>query len=133
MKWYKGRITGRDLRLISNYPSFCRKHLGVPDTSDGSDRSSYSLTENYMLLVAQVMGCVAYLAPSLCAWNERSHCILISFTLGQECCDVYPPSERHVCYTPGRGCSYAEALYTTHGDVSAFLRPIATCRTLIYN
>jgi len=70
---------------------------------------------------------------------NASHCILrlplrrqASFTLRPECGGVYPPSERHVCYTLRRGCSYAVAVYTTPGDVYAFLRPIATWRTLIY-
>jgi len=31
-----------------------------------------------------------------------------------------------MCYTLCRGCSYAVAVYTTPGDVYAFLRPIAT-------
>jgi len=30
--------------------------------------------------------------------------------------DVYTSSERHVCYTLRRGCSYAEAVYTTPGN-----------------
>jgi hypothetical protein len=41
---------------ISNYFSIRQKHPGVPDGSDGSDGTSYSLTENYTLLVAQEMG-----------------------------------------------------------------------------
>jgi len=70
---------------------------------------------------------------------DVSRCILhsplrrqASFTLCSECGDVYVPLERHVCYTVRRGCSYAVAVYTTPGDLYAFLRPIATCRTLIY-
>jgi hypothetical protein len=39
---------------------------------------------------------------------------------------VYAPSERHVCYTLRRGCSYAVAIHTTPGDVYASLRLIAT-------
>jgi len=38
---------------ISNNSSFCQKHPGVPDGSDGSDRTSYPLTENWTLPVAQ--------------------------------------------------------------------------------
>ena len=37
---------------ISNDPSFCQKHPGVPDGSDSSDRASSPLTENYTLPVA---------------------------------------------------------------------------------
>ena len=70
---------------------------------------------------------------------DALRCILLlslrgqaSFTLRLDCGDIYAPSERHVCYTLRRGCSYAVAVYTKPGDVYAFLRPIATCRTLIY-
>jgi len=70
---------------------------------------------------------------------DTLRCILLSplrcqasFTLRPECGDVYAPSERHVCYTLRRGCSDAVAVYTTPGNVNAYLRPIATCRTLIY-
>jgi hypothetical protein len=45
--------------IISNNPSFRLKHLDVPDGSDGSDGTSYPLTENYTLPVAQVTGLVA--------------------------------------------------------------------------
>jgi len=82
---------------ISNDPNFSLKHPGVPDGSDGSVGTSYALMENYTLHVAQVTGCVAYVPPLLCG-------------------DVYASSERHVCYTLRRGCSYAEAVYTTPGD-----------------
>ena len=87
--------------IISNDASFCQKHRGVPDGSDGSDKSSYAVTENYTLPVA-------YVPPLHCSD------------------DVYAPSERHVCYTLRKGCSYAEAVYTTPGDVHAFLRLSAT-------
>ena len=70
---------------------------------------------------------------------DTSRCILhsplprqASFTLRLACGDVYVPSERHVCYTLRRACSYAVTIYTTPGDVYAILRPITTCRTLIY-
>jgi len=46
---------------ISNYSSFRQKHTGVPDGSDGSDGTSYPLTENYTLPVAQATGRIAYL------------------------------------------------------------------------
>jgi len=105
---YTGHAALYILQLyISNYPSFRLKHPGVPDGSDCSDGTSYPLTENYTLHVTQAMGRIAYLPPLLCG-------------------DVYASSERHVCYTLRRGCSYAEALYTTPGDVYAFLRPSAT-------
>jgi len=71
--------------------------MSVPDGSDGSDGTSYALTENYTLPVTQATGRVAYLPPLLCG-------------------DVYASSERDVCYTLRRGCSYAEALYTMPGD-----------------
>ena len=44
---------------ISNNSSFRLKHPGVPDGSDGSDGTSYPLTENYTLPVAQATGRVA--------------------------------------------------------------------------
>jgi hypothetical protein len=129
---------------ISNNPSFRLKHPGVPDGSDGCGGTSYPLMENQTRPVAQATGCVAYLPcggyytmPLMLA--TRRICILrsplrrqASFTLRPESGDVYAPSERHVCYTLRRCCSYAVAIYTTPGDVYAFLQPIATCRTLIY-
>jgi len=39
-------------RSISNNASFHLKHPGVPDSSDGSDGTSYPLMENYTPLVA---------------------------------------------------------------------------------
>jgi hypothetical protein len=44
---------------ISNNPGFRLKHPGVLDGSDGSDGTSYPLTENYTLPVAQATGRVA--------------------------------------------------------------------------
>jgi len=46
-------------RMISNNSSFRPKHPGVPNGSDGSDRTTYPLTENYTLPVAHRMGRVA--------------------------------------------------------------------------
>jgi len=46
---------------ISNNSSFGLKHPGVPDGSDGSDGTSYPLTENQTRPVAQAPGGVAYL------------------------------------------------------------------------
>ena len=83
---------GDDISCISSDPNFCLKHPGVPDGSDGSDGTSYALTENYPLPVAQATGRVAYVPPLLCG-------------------DVYTSSERHMCYTLRRGCSYAEAVF----------------------
>jgi len=80
------------MKCISNNPNVHLKYPGVPDGSDGSDGTSYALTENYTLPVTQVMGCVAYVPPLLCG-------------------DGYASSERHVCYTLHRGCSYAEAVF----------------------
>ena len=85
---------------ISNNSSFRQKHPGVPDGSDSSGGTSYPVTENYTLPVAQATDRVAYVPPLLCG-------------------DVYAPSEGHVCYTLRRGCSYAEAIYTTPGDVKS--------------
>jgi hypothetical protein len=48
--------------------------------------------------------------------------ILTSITMNL----VYAPSERHVCYTLRRGCSYAVAVHTTPGDDYASLRQKAT-------
>jgi hypothetical protein len=56
------KVSKQDASLlwcISNNPSFRLKHPGVLDGSDGSDGTSYPLTENYTLPVAQAMGCVA--------------------------------------------------------------------------
>jgi len=85
---------------ISNNSSFRQKHPGVPESSDRSDRTSYPLPENYTQPVAQAMGHIAYVPPLLCG-------------------GVNAPSEQHVCYTLRRGCSYAEAVYTTPGDVKS--------------
>jgi len=74
-----------------NHPSFCQKHPGVPDGSDGSDGTSYPLKDNYTLPVTQATGRVAHVPPLLVG-------------------DVYTQSERHVCYTVRSGCSYAEAV-----------------------
>ena len=50
-----GKRMGRE-QYISNNPGFRLKHPGVPDGSDGSDGTSYPLTENYTLPVAQATG-----------------------------------------------------------------------------
>ena len=78
---------------ISNDPSFRQKHQGVPESSDGSDGSSYHLTQNHMLPVAQATGRIAHVPPLLFG-------------------DVYAPSEQHVCYTLRSGYSYAEAVFS---------------------
>jgi len=44
---------------ISNNPGFRLKHPGVPDGSEGSDGTSYPLTENYTVPVAQATGRIA--------------------------------------------------------------------------
>jgi len=46
---------------ISNNFGFREKHLGIPDSSDGSKKTSYPLTEIYMLPVAQATGRIAYI------------------------------------------------------------------------
>jgi hypothetical protein len=53
--------------------------------------------------------------------GDRSRCILTLITLRL----LYAPSERHLCYTLPRGCSFAVAVHTTVGDIYAILRPIA--------
>jgi len=47
---------------ISNNSSFRQKHPAVPDGSDGSDGTSYPLTENYTLPIAQATD------PSILDW-----------------------------------------------------------------
>jgi len=54
---------------ITNNPSFRQKNPGVPDGSDGSDRTSYPLKENYTLPVTQATGHLAYVPALLCTWN----------------------------------------------------------------
>jgi len=54
-------------------------------------------------------------------WRRlASHTYLLYFAPG------YTPSERHMCYTLPRDCSYAVAVYTTPDDVYAFFQPRAT-------
>jgi len=53
--------------------------------------------------------------------GDGSHCIHTSITLPL----VYVSLEWHRWYTFRRGCSYSVAVYTTPGDVYAFLLPIA--------
>jgi hypothetical protein len=59
------RISARHVKMIlanshiTNNPGFRLKHPGVPDGSDGSDRTSYPLTENYKLPVAKATDLVA--------------------------------------------------------------------------
>ena len=43
------------VKCISNNSSFRQKHPGVLDGSDGSDGTSYPVTENYALPVAYVL------------------------------------------------------------------------------
>ena len=79
------------IETISNDASFRQKHPGVPDGSDGSDRTSYPLMQDFTVHFTQVTGRIAHIPPVL------FH-------------DVYAPSERHVCYTLRSGCSYAETV-----------------------
>ena len=57
----------KNSRITGKNASFLLKHPGVPDGSDGSDGTSYPLTENYMLPIAQATGRLAYLPPLCCA------------------------------------------------------------------
>jgi hypothetical protein len=85
---------------ISNNHSSRVKHPSVPDGPDRSDRVLHAS----------------------CRPGDTSRCILTSITMRL----VYASSERHVCYTLRRGCSYAVGVHTTPGNVYACLRPIAT-------
>ena len=58
---------------ISNNSTFHQKHPGVPDGSDGSDGTSYPLTENSTLPVAQATGCSAYIPLSLISTMYFGH------------------------------------------------------------
>jgi hypothetical protein len=65
---------------ISKTPGFRLKHPGVPDSSDGSDRTSYPRTENYTLPVTQATSRVAYLPPLLWAWythHQNDTCVTL--------------------------------------------------------
>jgi hypothetical protein len=96
---------------ISNKPSFRQEHQGVSDGPDGSDGTSYGLTENQTRPVAEATGRIAYLPsrqPLYHASYSCDHwrCILgspprrqASFTMRPDCSDVYAPSERHRSYT----------------------------------
>jgi len=46
---------------ISNCTRVREKHPGVPGSPEGSDGTLYPLTQNYMLLVAQATGRIAYI------------------------------------------------------------------------
>ena len=52
----KARLTTTNIR---NNSSVHQKHPGVPDGSDGSEGTSYPLTENFTLPVAQATGRLA--------------------------------------------------------------------------
>jgi hypothetical protein len=68
------------VKYVSNNPSFRLKHPGVPDSSDGSDGTSYPLTENCTLPVTPATGRVAYSPPLLCAWymhHQNDTCITL--------------------------------------------------------
>jgi len=58
-------VMGSVPMTISNYSSFCLEHPGVPDGSDGSDRTLYPRTENFTLPAAQATGHVAFIPPLL--------------------------------------------------------------------
>ena len=59
-----GRVVGQlwnQTEPISNTCSFSQKHPSIQDDSDGSDGTSYPLTENHTVRVAQGTGRVAYI------------------------------------------------------------------------
>ena len=122
---------------ISNNSSLHQKYTGVPDGFDSCDGESDMIRRQ-----SDWSCCVPplwRLSYNVCHSCEASLCILRSplrrqapCTLIRDCGDVYTQSEPHVCYTLRRGCCFAVGVHTTPGDVYAFLRPKATCRTLIY-
>jgi len=63
---------------------------------------------------------------AICCPGDRSRCIHTFLTLHPDCGEVYPPSDRHICYTIHRGSSHAVAIYTMPGNVYAFLWPSTT-------
>jgi hypothetical protein len=67
-----------------------------------------------------------------CCPGNGSRWICTSCILRSECGDVSAPSERQVCYTLHRSCSYAVGIYTMPGDVYIFLRLSATFLPLCY-
>jgi hypothetical protein len=54
---------------ISNNASLLQKHRGVVVRSDGSDETSYPLTQQSTLPIAQASGRDASVPPLLCAWD----------------------------------------------------------------
>jgi len=78
----------KNSRIIISNASFRLKRPGVPDGSDGSDRTSYTLTENYTHPIAQATGRLAYLPPLGCTWythHQNDTCVTL-FTGLQLCC-----------------------------------------------
>jgi hypothetical protein len=58
-----------------------------------------------------------------CHQGDGLYWIYTFCTSGQKCSNMYTSSERHICYTLCRGCSFAGTVYTMHGNVCAILRP----------
>jgi hypothetical protein len=74
--WVMGAIS-RTVRhcmeSISNTSSFPQKHPAVPDSHDGSDGTSYPLTEYNMFAVSHLTDGVAYCPPVNCTRNAVTY------------------------------------------------------------
>jgi len=57
---------GDGTQAITNSPRIRQECPGGPDSLDGSEGTSYALTQNYALPVAQPTGCIADLHRLLC-------------------------------------------------------------------
>jgi len=118
--WLKYIDFGMSKQPVSLHP----RELWFPSQTCGCSRRIWRLWEN-------LVPCDGEFHASH-RTGARSRCILSSFTLCLACGDIYAPLERHMCYALCRVYSYAVAIYTTHGDIYAFLWLLATCRSRIY-
>jgi hypothetical protein len=103
----------------SNNHSFHLKHPGVSDSSDGSDRISYSVTENYTLSVTESTGHVAYIPPILCTQIRtiRTTCVLHSSQGLQLCCSLLHNTWRCLCVIPA-ACNILPICYCFISDAT---------------
>jgi len=65
---------------ISKNSSFRRKHPGVPDSSDSSDRTLYPQTEYYTLLVTHATARAAYVLIDFvvtCTHHQKDMCVTL--------------------------------------------------------
>jgi len=111
---------------ISNKLSFHQKHQGILDGSDGSDGTSYPLTENYTIPMAQEMCRVAYIPPLL----SSATCILVTGSLWEYLRVVRPESQggripeftglmKWPSGAPGSTWEHVESLYSSLGKTSS--------------